>query len=251
MSLTGKEIYRTYDDYGPVIVMDDGNKRYMAFSENDEQSCLLKSDPGLLQHDYCRAMLLVLLFKQPKTLLMFGMGGGTLATCLHQHVPGLKLTVVELRDAVIKAAYRFFQFPRSKRMTVITMDASDYLDDDSQPQTDILFSDMYGAEGLDLQQTQPWFLQRCHESLKPDGWLVLNWWNQHRGEKEMLGALCELFVDVRVCTTQEGNWVVFAGKKQSSTSAAQLKVEGKKWSKKLGYSLTANLGRLNHYNGPR
>ncbi len=60
MSLPGKEISRSYDDYGPVIVMDDGNKRYMAFSENDEQSCLLKSEPYLLQHDYCRAMMLVL-----------------------------------------------------------------------------------------------------------------------------------------------------------------------------------------------
>ncbi len=159
--------------------------------------------------------------------------------------------VVELRDAVIKAAYRFFQFPRSKRMTVLTMDASDYLDDESQPQTDILFSDMYGAEGLDLQQTQPWFLERCYESLKADGWLVLNCWNQHRGETEMLETLCELFDDVRVCTTQEGNWVVFAGKRASQISASQLKTDAKKLSKKLGYALTANLSRLNHYRGPR
>ncbi len=249
MSLSGKEIFRTYDDYGPVIVTDDGDKRYMAFSDNDEQSCMLKSDPCLLQNDYCRAMLLVLLFKQPKSMVMFGLGGGSLASCLHRHVPGIKIRVVELRDSVISTAYRFFQFPRSKRMTVLNLDASEFLEDPEQAKTDILFSDMYGVEGLDLQQTQSWFLEHCFNLLKADGWLVLNLWNQHRGEKEMLTTLCELFEDVRVCTTQEGNWVVFAGKNASAISAAQLKNHAKKLSKTLGYALTANLGRMSQYKG--
>ena len=108
MSLPGKEIFHTHDDYGPLIVTDDGERRFMAFSENDEQSCLLKKNPALLQHDYCRAMLLVLLFKQPKTLLMFGLGGGSLATALHHHVPGLK-------NAYCRAA-RGTPLPRTPRM---------------------------------------------------------------------------------------------------------------------------------------
>ena len=61
MSL-GKELYRYYDEYGPLQVFDDGNKRYLSFGDGDEQSCQLKSDPLQLQHDYSRAMLLVLLF---------------------------------------------------------------------------------------------------------------------------------------------------------------------------------------------
>ena len=72
--ITEKEIYRSFDEYGLLRVFEDGNKRYLAFAEDDEQSCQLKSEPLLLQHDYTRAMLLVLLFTQPQNIMLFGAG---------------------------------------------------------------------------------------------------------------------------------------------------------------------------------
>ncbi|EAW31645.1 Spermidine synthase [marine gamma proteobacterium HTCC2143] len=243
MSL-GKELYRYYDEYGPLQVFDDGNKRYLSFGDGDEQSCQLKSDPLQLQHDYSRAMLLVLLFKEPKNVILFGLGGGTLATTMHHYIPTLKLRVVELRSQVVDVAYRYFQFPRSERIDVFTEDASEFLDNTEQSKTDVLFSDIYGEEGLDLQQTQPWFIERCAELLNDDGWLVLNCWQLHRGDKEMMTALKTHFADVRVSTTSEGNWVILAGKKADQSSATQLKAAAKKWSTLLGYSLLSSYGQL-------
>ncbi len=240
----GKEIYRHHDEYGFLQVFDDGNRRYLAFGENDEQSCQLKSAPFQLQHDYSQAMLLVLLFRQPSNMILFGLGGGTLATTLHQYLPGLTLRVVELRPQVVEVAYRFFQFPRSKRVEVSIEDASEFLEAGCANKADLLFSDMFGEEGLDLQQTQPWFIKRCCDFLKEDGWLVLNCWQEHRGDQELLAALKDCFDDVRACTTVEGNWVILAGKKANHSSAAQLKSLAKKWSKVLGYSLSSSLGRL-------
>jgi spermidine synthase len=241
----GGEIFRCHDEYGSIQVFDEGNKRYLAFAEGDEQSCQLKSDPFLLQHDYTQAMLLVLLFKSPHNMILFGLGGGAIATTLHQYLPGLKIRVVELRPKVVAIAHRFFQFPRSKRIEVFTEDASEFLEREQQAKTDLLFSDMYCADGLDMQQTQPWFIERCYRLLKDDGWLVLNCWQVHRGEQEMLAALKTYFKDVRVCSTVEGNWVILAGKEPYSGSAAQLKASAKQWSKVLGYSLASSLGRLN------
>ena len=243
MSL-GKEIHHYHDEYGPIQVLDDGTKRYLTFGDNDEQSCQLKSAPFQLQHDYSQAMLLVLLFIEPRNMILFGLGGGTLATTLHHYLPSLKLTVVELRPQVVKAASRFFQFPRSERIEVFVEDASEFLELGAQRKTDVLFSDIYGDEGLDLQQTQPWFIERCAELLSDDGWLVLNCWQQHRGDRHLLGALKQHFEDVRVCATAEGNWVVLAGKTASNTSVTQLTVAAKKWSKVLGYSLLSSLSRL-------
>ncbi len=240
----GKELYRTHDEYGAITVLDNGNKRYLAFSEGDEQSCQLLTHPFQLQHDYAQAMLLALLFKHPKSIVLLGVGGGCLASALHRAIPDLTLQLVELRPKVLEVAYRYFQLPQCERVEVFIEDASEFIDSDERERVDILFSDLYSPEGLDLQQTQHWFIERCSQLLTDDGWLVLNCWQMHRGEREMIDALKVCFEDVRACLTVEGNWVVIAGKKASHLSAAQTKEAAKRWSKTLDYSLLSCLSRL-------
>lgn len=246
MALPGKEIYRGYDEYGVVSVVEDGHKRYLAFGDNDEQSCWLKHEPLTPQHEYVRAMLLVLLFKDPKQSISLGLGAGSLNSCLHGHYPSLKQQVVELRPEVVKAAYKYFQLPRGKRLEVHTMDANEYLQSVDSKKADILFSDIYGADGLDEQQLDPSFLMNCHDRLKEDGWLVLNCWREHQGN-DSLQTLIEIFDDVRSCATQSGNWIVFAGKRASNRTAKQLKSDARELSQKLGFSLSAHLGRLKEH----
>lgn len=251
MNLPGREIYRTHDDEGVIRVLDDGNKRYLAFCEHYEQSCVLKADPALAQHDFVRAMLLSLLFCEPRRALLFGLGGGGLALALHRHVPALSVRVVELRPAVIDVAYRFFQLPRGKRLEVMTMDVGEYLAaPDAQP-TDLICSDLYGADGLDLLQLEPWFLERCRELLRPGGWLVLNFWREHQRERDTLAVLHRLFADVRAVTTNSGNWVVLAGTRPADASARELKLRAQALSLRLGFSLLPYLARLRPLASPR
>ena len=243
MSL-GKEIYRHHDEYGPLVVWDDGNKRYLGFGEDDEQSCQLKSDPFLLQHDYTRAMLLVLLFIKPDKVTLLGLGGGTLVTTLHQYLPELVVTAVELRFHVIKIAQRFFQLPRTQRITVLTEDAGDFLRREQCDKPDVILADIYDGDGVDSQQTESWFVEGCYQQLSDNGWLVMNCWRQHRGEQSLIHTLSTLFADVRACATAEGNWVILAGKRKSTKNSAQLKTDAKQWSKVLGFSLLPALARL-------
>lgn len=247
MSPLGKEIFRTYDEFGPVQVFDDGSRRYLAFGDDREQSCMLNAEPQRLQHEYARAMLLALLFVEPRDAILFGLGGGALASCLHHHFPALTQRVVELRPAVIKLAYRYFQLPRDPRLQVLAMDAGEFLDDDSQATADVLFSDIYRAEGIDAQQLQSWFIERCAALLGPDGWLVLNLWQDHRGEREILEALGEYFADVRVCGTADGNWIVFAGKRADTQDADTLRQRARELSRRLGCNITDHLKRLAAY----
>lgn len=240
----GKEIFRTYDSYGPIQVFDNGVKRILSFGEGDEQTCVLKAEPFLLQHDYTRAMLLPLLFKRPRDAVLVGLGGGALATCLHHHLPELQLRAVELRPAVIKAAYRYFQVPRDERLVVINQDVGEFIDDTAQPPTDILFSDIYGAEGMDPQYFQPWYIEACHRLLSDDGWLVLNCWEEHRGEHETLDAIAELFAEVYTCTVPSGNWIILAAKQPAGIDETELKARARAQAKKLGYAVAENLNRL-------
>ena len=246
MSLPGKEIYRGYDEYGVVRVLDDGNKRYLSFGEVDEQSCWLKSDPFIPQHEYIRAMLMVVLFHEPQRCLCLGLGAGSLNSCLHANFPSLKQDVVELRPSVIEVAYRFFQLPRNKRLVVHNMDANEFLQTVPTKLADIIFTDIYTADGLDEQQMQPGYIHECYERLKPDGWLVLSCWRDHQSQSA-LAMLHEYFPDIRTCATQSGNWIIYAGKARQTVNLKQLKNDAREMHQKMGFSFAPFLNKLKLY----
>lgn len=240
--MQGKELYRSYDAYGVLLVLDDGNKRYLSFGSDDEQSCILKDQPNIPQLDYVRAMLLVLCFASPKRVLVLGLGGGSLTQALHSFAE-IRQEVVELRAEVVKIAQRYFQLPRSKRINLHTMDAWTYLDTEMAKPVDVIFSDIYDADGVCEQQLDPGYLYECYERLRPSGWLVLNCWKEHRADAVLEALRCH-FAQLHTCTTQDGNWVVFAGKSAAFPSQSQLKQSVKQLTQPLGFSLSGYLNRL-------
>lgn len=240
----GKEIFRTYDEHGPIQVFDDGPKRYLSFGEGEEQSCVLKAEPFLLQHDYTRAMLLPLLFSRPRDVILVGLGGGALANCLFHHFPELQMRAVELRSAVIKTAHRYFQLPRDERLHIINQDVGEFIEAPDIASTDMLFSDIYGAEGMDPQFFQPWYIEACARLLNPGGWLVLNCWEEHRGEYATLEAIDETFEEVYTCAVPSGNWVIMACRQRNALREPELKARAKAQAKKFGFSVMENLNRM-------
>jgi spermidine synthase len=245
MATASKPVYRGRDQYGSLQVYDEGGFRYLNFGQQDEQSCQLRAAPALLQHVYARAMLLVLLFQpQPRHITIFGLGGGCMATSLLQHLAATRVEVVELRAAVIDIARDYFQLPDSDRLSIVHSDVADYLAQQGTEKIDILFSDIFDGDGLNLFQLAPEFLQACAERLRPEGWLVLNCWNEHRGEHEALAALRKIFAEVRMCSTNTGNWVILASLKPTRVGKAELRTRARKLSARLGYSVTAQLNNM-------
>lgn len=237
-------LYEASDAWGAITVADDGECRVLGFCPNDEQSRCLKRAPYILQHEYTQAMLLVLLFCQPRRVLVLGIGGGSLVTALHHHIPGIRITAVELRAKVIEVAYRFFQMPRSKRVQVVEQDADRFLSGEAVPKVDVVFADLYHSTGVDAVQLRADFIARCADVLKPEGWLVLNCWNEHREDPVLRAALHQHFVDVRAVLTSSRNWVILAGRAQDWHSTSALKEEAFRLSGALGFPLTRHLSRL-------
>lgn len=246
MSLQGKEVHCSYDQYGSVRVWDDGDKRYLAFGELDEQSCTLKHEPLIPEHEYVRAMLLVLLFAEPRQVISLGLGAGALNTCLHGRFAACKQQVVELRQNVIDVAYRFFQLPRGKRLQVHTGDALGFLRNAETRKANIIFSDIYGADGLDDQQLGEEYIRLCAERLKSGGWLVLNLWREHQDANTM-ELLLPYFGTLYGCHTQSGNWVVLAAADAPEVSRNQLEKRARELNAQLGFSLMPFLKRLKSY----
>ncbi|EIJ33151.1 spermine synthase [Thiothrix nivea DSM 5205] len=237
-------LYDSTDEFGPITVTDDGECRILSFAPNDEQSRCLKAVPYVLQFEYTQAMLLVLLFCQPRRVLILGVGGGSLVTALHHMIPGIRITAVELRQSVIDVAYRFFQMPRGKRIELVCANADQYLCAEQPHTQDVVFADLYHGTGVDEVQLKADFIARCAASLKEEGWLVLNCWNEHREDAALRNALREHFADIRTVLTSSRNWVILAGRKPSWHTNSEMKENAFQLTSALGYPLTRHLARM-------
>lgn len=211
MKDSAHEIHRSYDEYGPIQVLDDGHKRYLAFGTSDEQSCQLINQPHLLQHEYTRAILLSLLMVDPNHITVIGIGGGSLLTTLNHLLPDCQLLGVELRREVARLAYKYFQLPKHEGIKLHIGDGFEYLQN-SDITTDIIIADMYLADGIDQQQLSTQFISTSHSRLNQGGWLVLNYWLDHKMEEHLATVLHDYFDQIYMCDTGGGNWVIYAGK---------------------------------------
>jgi spermidine synthase len=216
LSHLGREIHRRYDEFGPILVFDDGNKRYLSFGTADEQSCQLKSAPLQLQHEYARAMIAVLMQSDastpPANITLLGTGGGTLASTLFHWLPQATIQTVDLRQAVFQIAQQYFALPRDKRLSTHVSDAAEFLRNSEQGQCDLLICDLYLADGLDPLVLQSDFLDLCERHLSAHGWLVLNLWKEHREQTDCLAQLKQRFPQLLQSTTTDGNWILWASK---------------------------------------
>lgn len=236
----GRELHRRYDEFGPILVFDDGNKRYLSFGTADEQSCQLNSAPLQLQHEYARAMAAVLVqFSAdalPTQISLLGTGGGTLAAALHHLLPQAQIQAVDLRTAVLQVAYQYFSLPRGPRLITHCCDAADFLRQADAASCGLLITDLYQAGGLDPLVLQADFLDACQRHLQPDGWLVLNLWKEHREQTDCLLQLKQRFATVLQTTTADGNWILWASR-AAATDKKTAQTRSKALSPAAGFNL--------------
>ncbi|MBE7216666.1 methyltransferase [Shewanella benthica] len=237
-------LHESQDELGPLIVLDDKYMRVLSFGDNDEQSKLLKSEPHIPQHTYIQAMLLVLLFIKPKRVIILGLGGGGLIHALRRFDTGIKVTAVELRAQVIELARRYFQLPIGKKLSIIHQDANLFLEQGDHKKADVIFADIYGADGVDENQLSETFIANAAALIKTDGYLVLNCWKEHSQNRVLLSHLQRHFSEVRACLTGGGNWVVFAGKTKREITSAGLKSKAHSLSQQLDFTLGRSLTRF-------
>ncbi|MDG9672107.1 hypothetical protein ONV78_30520 [Hahella sp. CR1] len=189
---------------------DTDDRRILALGSIFEQSCQFKSNPAYLVHEHMRAMLLPLIYINPRHVTVLGLGGGCLVSCLFKHFCNLRLHAVELRKAVIDIAFEYFQLPVDQRLSVIKSDAWSYISSGETEETDILFCDMYHSDGIERLQLHPKFIRQCRRLLNTQGWLVLNYFQSHWVHKSAFDTILSIFEKVYVCSLTTGNRIVLA-----------------------------------------
>lgn len=139
------------------------------------QSAMRLSAPDRLELAYTRAMMGGLLFRpEPRDMLMIGLGGGSIARFVHEHMPGSHMTVVEINAKVVAAARSFFGVPQDDaRLKIVVEDGGDFVRAHAQTADMLLLDAFDDGRSVRRLATQS-FYDACYACLRPGGVFSVN-----------------------------------------------------------------------------
>ena len=176
----GTLIYKTRDEWGEIEVVEDAFHRSLHFGTEPKQSSMRLDDPDALVISYTRAMMSALLFQeQPRSALLLGLGGGSLAKFLLHHFPACRVDVVELREAVCEVAREQFQLRPDPRLNIHIGDAGEFMreaDPMRYGNYDLILIDAYDHKGMCASVDGLAFFDACRQRLAHGGVLSTNLW---------------------------------------------------------------------------
>ncbi len=173
-----KTLYEKESPYGPIIVTEDEpGVRTLYFERFGAlQSVVKLGDPDDLRLSYTKVMLAGLgLCEEPATVLVVGLGGGTIPMFLHKHYPKAVIDVVDINPDVVKVARQFFGFKEDATLRAHVADGRDFIT--KRPGTyDLIFLDAFGADSIPYHLATREFLSSVKKALTPRGAALGNIW---------------------------------------------------------------------------
>ena len=200
------------EEYDRPFVFDNGLTRSLYFSLRYVQSSMRTRDPIALEFAYTRKMMSFLLFqRQTQSILMLGLGGGSLAKYCYAKLPQSRIDVVEIDPYVIGFREQFFIPANDARFRVIHDDAARYIERRTA-QYDVIMLDTFHRYGFSASIDSREFYCQARAALSPKGVLVANLAGARSQRVRHLGALREAFADnvLVVQIGDDGNHVAMA-----------------------------------------
>ena len=180
------------------------------------QSAMRVKAPYELELAYSRGMMMFLLFmKQPKEVLMVGLGGGSVAKYIHHFLPEMQTRVVEINPRIIQVARSHFYLPDDDdRLEVIEGDGVVYLQENGAT-ADVLLLDIFDSQGVPPEIYNQAFFDTCEASLRLDGMMAVNLWGSDKNFDIYLQRIEQSFHGrvLVLRTGRPGNIVVFGFKR--------------------------------------
>ncbi|REJ86056.1 MAG: hypothetical protein DWQ36_15000 [Acidobacteria bacterium] len=182
------------------------------------QSRVVVGDPLDLRVPYVRAAMAGLAFLEPPlddfgtrslSVLVVGLGGGSIPMYLHQVLPAAQIDVAELDPLVVQVADEWFGLREDERLRIRVGDGREWIEQAAAraaPRYDLIVLDAYGEREVPPALTTLEFLRAVRGVLAPGGVVVANLWGGRsnplypsmlRTYGEVFGQVHELAVPAR------------------------------------------------------
>ena len=198
--------------YDKPFVIDDGETRTLHFCDAFVQSEMRLADPFALEVEYTRTIMgFLLLAHDPRAILLLGLGGGSLAKFCHRHLPGARITAVEVDPHVLAFRGQFLVPPEDERFRVVQADAGEYVRR-ARERADVIVMDAFDRHGYASSIGSADFYAAARHALSPRGVMVANLVGERRERVAHLERMRSSFSDniLVVPVQDDGNHVAFA-----------------------------------------
>jgi spermidine synthase len=192
--------------YREVLVYETGTQRCMCFTRHcrvGRQSCIDTRQPDRFVLNYTRMMLGSLYLKpDPKSILVIGLGGGTLPRALSRLVPRATIDTVEIDPAVTKVAQAYFDFHPNERVRVSEMDGRVFVKRALREgrRYDLIMLDAFDHEYIPEHLLTQEFLREVKSLLAPGGVVAANTFSSSRlydHESTTYRSVCGTFFNLK------------------------------------------------------
>jgi spermidine synthase len=168
---------RIETEYNNIFIVQKGDFLSMTFrlkGENTRQSVLNLRDRGQLPlpHSHYQTLAAVHAGKL-QSMLMVGLGGGSVSDYFLRHVPEMHVTSVELDPGVVTAAAKYFGVAEGPRHRIATGDGRVFLQR-NKAKYDIVMIDAFRGGYVPFHLLTHEFYTLLASRLEPDGVAVLN-----------------------------------------------------------------------------
>lgn len=166
--------------YRQVLVYGEGNVRFLCFTRQcaiGRQSSIDLSQPDRLLFDYTHMMMAALFMgAAPRSVLVIGLGGGSLPRALAAALPAARIDAVEIDPAVTRVARQYFNFAPGPNVSVIEEDGRAYVKRALRAgrHYDLVMLDAYDHEYIPEHLLTREFLQEVKSLLTSNGVVAAN-----------------------------------------------------------------------------
>ncbi len=184
--VAGEVIHQERSLYRDITVEQNGPRRCLIFNVHRgdrNQTCIDLNEPERLVFSYTRMSFAgLLLTPEPESILVAGLGGGSIPMTFGDLFPDALIDVVEIDPAVVSVAREFFLFEESANMHVHVNDARVFIKRAvlEGRKYDYIMLDAFTGDYIPEHLLTREFLDEVKQILNPDGVLVANTFSTSR-----------------------------------------------------------------------
>lgn len=212
--------------FAPVTLSEQDGVRYLHFGTEWVQGAMRIRKPDWPELEYAQQMMAWMLWiEQPRAIVQLGLGTAALTKFCYRQFPEASVTAVELNPSVVAICASMFKLPpEDERLSVLEMDALDFVEDPANHERfDVFQCDLYDATARGPVLDTPEFYRACNDCLAPGGIMTVNLFGDHPSFAKNIKAMKFAFDHV-ICLPEvhDGNVVAICFKNRQEIDLSAL-----------------------------